>query len=103
MMTQYQLKSARVLLCLTPAALAKQLGRSINTVRNWERGAINITKSSELAIKFLLTEAGLYAHFRMVYMRRDKLYDVNISTSDDVMVSARQHLIHDALAFKYDR
>lgn len=103
MLTQYQLKSARLLLCLTPAALAKQLGRSPDYVRNWERGAGVCSKSSELAIRFLLCEVGLYAHFRMIYMRKDHLYDVDVTCHKDVMRIARQHLMHDALAFRYDR
>lgn len=38
---------------LTQAQLAEKLGVSISTIKNWENGRRNISKSRELLMKYL--------------------------------------------------
>jgi DNA-binding XRE family transcriptional regulator len=102
MLTKYQLKNARLLLCLRQKDLARILGRAEKTIGFWENGKCECRKDSELAIKFLLTQAGLFAHFRIVYMRKKKLNDVVIPGRAG-RKKARSMLMTDALGFKYDK
>ncbi len=106
MLTGYQLKNARLLLQLSQKELGSKLGRCSRAVSNWEMGHTKIRRDTELAIKFLLTESGLYAHFRIVYMRKDKLISTDLKQSRVVKDTNKRKkqevpLVYDALAFKF--
>lgn len=107
MLTEYQLKNARLMLQLSQTELGQKLGRCKRAVSNWEIGHTKIRRDTELAVKFLLTEAGLYAHFRMIYMRKDKLVNVDLKQSRVVKDANKRKkqevpLVHDALSFKFE-
>ena len=97
-----QLKNARLLLRMSQSELGHALGRGLSAVNMQEKTRGACTKCTELAIKFLLVEAGLYSHFRMLYLNKK---DLKIEPAYKVVrrKTPKNRLITDALAFKYDR
>lgn len=102
-MTPYQLKSARFMLRLTQQQLADKLGRPHCAVLRAEKGHAQRTTEMELAIRWLLCEAGLYAHFRMLFMRKKKMVSVDPDYKKVFRSQQCDVLIEDALSFKYDK
>lgn len=57
-------KQARLMLGLSQAGLAQELGWSVKQVSNLETGARSIQKQTELAIECLLRRSGKWQEFK---------------------------------------
>lgn len=103
-MMPYQVRGARLILRLSQRELSEKLDVHISTINTWEnvRGAINT--SAALAIRFLLTEKGMYSHYRMTYMKKKKIPGLEPEHKRvGCRIAKKRQVIIDALAFKYDR
>jgi DNA-binding XRE family transcriptional regulator len=101
-MTKYQIKAARLILHMTQEQLATALGLEKRAVYNYERNQGACPLVSQLAIRYLLIDAGIYSHFRMIYMRKDKR--MKIPQGDRVGCRTKRDIfIDDALKFKCDK
>ena len=96
-----QIKGARLTLRLNQRDLAAKLGVKTLTVSKYERIKGSCTHAMTLAIRFLLVQAGMYAHFRMIYMHKRKIASVK-HEHKKVGSTQRAVLIADALSFKYN-
>lgn len=102
-MTSYQIKGARLLLRMSQFQFAHKLGITVRTVSLFETRRRVCPVITGLAIRWLLAEVGLFAHFRMTYMRKDKMKAI---VPDYQLVTKKQQrnmLIDDALKFKYNK
>ena len=96
-----QLRNARLMLKLSQSQLGALIGHGQQAISAHESHRGACTKSVELAIRFLLVEAGIYSHFRMLYLNKKKL-DIE---PENLSRNRRQknRLVVDALAFKYNK
>lgn len=74
-MTPYQLKMARLMLGQSQIKLAVEMGTKDRTIRRNEKGHNACTTPYRLAIECLLRRAGLWDHYRLLYMRKDQTCD----------------------------
>lgn len=95
------LKLIRCILGYTGSELARKLGCCRETVDNQEHGRNKRSLTYELALKFLLVEAGLYAHFRLVYLNKTKIRSLSAEDFKVRRAERKARLKNDALAFKY--
>jgi transcriptional regulator with XRE-family HTH domain len=107
MLTADQFKNARLLLGLTQEEFAEALGFKCWIISRIENKKSICSKTLALAVRFLLCEAGVYAHFRMLFMRRYPRRDSKRIEAARMSKAERERrkerAIVDALAFKYDR
>jgi DNA-binding XRE family transcriptional regulator len=102
MLTAEQFKNARLLLAVTQVELAGMLGVNSRCIIRIETGKRTCRKSMALAVRFLLVEAGLYVHFRMLFMRKDKKIEA-VKLNRAERKRYKERAIVDALGFKYDK